>query len=117
MAHTLTPWRIVGRDGEAWTITDEQSRHAAFPVIFGEYGNRICNVDSHEDEDCDANAEFIVRAVNSHEEVVEALKSLVHYFEPLEVGVALFNNLPCLRERVDKAQAILAKAEGKEAKP
>jgi len=65
MDHTLEPWRIGGRDGRAWTITDERSTHAAFPVIFGKYGNRIANIDSHEAESGDANARRIVACVNA----------------------------------------------------
>jgi hypothetical protein len=59
------PWRIGGHDGRAWTITDERSTHCAFPVIFGWGGNRICNVDSRESEDCEANARRIVACVNA----------------------------------------------------
>lgn len=70
--HTPTPWHGGAWDGRAWTVTDERSTHAAFPVIFGCFGNRVANIDSHEDEDCDANAAFIVLACNAFDALVAA---------------------------------------------
>ena len=82
--HSPTPFRIGGRDGSAWTITDERSTHAAFPAIFGANGNRICNVDSHEEEDCDANARYIVQACNNFEALLGALQDMVEWCEEIQ---------------------------------
>ena len=75
--HTPTPYRIGGRDGRAWTITTPESSHCAFPVIFGANGSRICNIDSREGEDCDANAAYIVQCVNSHDALLSSVTGLL----------------------------------------
>ena len=69
--HTPGPWRIGGWDGYDYNLPPDpdlndpdvyRRTHAAYPAIFGANGNRICNVDSHKDEDRNANAQLIAAA-------------------------------------------------------
>lgn len=84
--HTPTPWRIAGkgtiRAGDGWIGTLN-------------WRNR------------DANAEFLVRAVNSHEDLVEALKGcrgLVRALTGADDDIA--------NAAIREADAAIAKAEG-----
>lgn len=66
MTHTPTPWKVLGYTpyGEDYRITDD-------------IGNDIAIVPHWDDEakiEARANAAFIVKAVNCHEELLEALK-------------------------------------------
>lgn len=87
MTHTPTPWKncenaIYGADRTP--ICDTM---------------RVLNVDNN-DSPYEANAEFIVRAVNSHEELVEALKIvLANASMPTDIR--------------ENTKQVLAKAEGK----
>jgi len=65
-AHTPTPWRIAGK-GTIRTDTGWVPGDGWIGTI--NWRNR------------DANAEFIVRAANSHEELVAALKPLAAFYE------------------------------------
>lgn len=71
--HTPTPWFISAKEQDGYCINslaDEFNPLVAetvdFVPCFGDDGK--------------ANADFIVRAVNSHEALVEACKHAFHYF-------------------------------------
>ncbi len=68
--HTPTPWNI------------SQEHYHHFNTIKDKKGNHIanCSGSGHSLEEAQANAFFIVKAVNSHEKLVEALSSI------LEIG-------------------------------
>lgn len=75
-AHTPTPWLAVKapasehKEGIHWYI-EEGSQHATVATIY-----MLCTK-----EWTDANAAFIVRAVNAHEELLEALYQALPYVE------------------------------------
>lgn len=69
MTHTPTPWRIAARrtkDGGSWNILGPAGAAIIARVLPGP---------------AEADAEFIVRAVNSHDELLEALKDLDKVFD------------------------------------
>ncbi len=71
MKHTPTPWEIAPApdDAESLDIVSEYKVEG-----FGPSANWIAGCDLQGDpEENRANAEFIVRACNSHEELLEAL--------------------------------------------
>ena len=100
--HTTTPW--VYHSGMVWKDG---------PDVFPQ-GDRdgvpIARMDRETDEtvptERDANAEFIVRAVNVHEELVEACRLLIAWDES-------HDNASLISTATSKARAAIAKAEGK----
>ena len=77
--HTLTPWRIA-----YYSPTKEMGDQSAF-IIMPEFGTMndgkaIC---SGHGPDYKANAAFIVRACNSHAQLVAALEYIVKFSGPL----------------------------------
>jgi hypothetical protein len=63
MTHTQTPWRVA----KGYRITGGPQGHT--------YVASLDNVKHFSPEELDANAAFIVRAVNSHDEMLAALKA------------------------------------------
>ena len=68
--HTPTPWRVVEADGKRNVI----------------WNSKVSEAISDDKEMTEANAEFIVRAVNSHEALVEALRGMVKYVDSLPLS-------------------------------
>lgn len=70
--HTPTPWHLtfVGHELEdqRWQIHDNR---IAIADVTGKFGNREVN------EEQEANAEFIIRAVNAHDALILALQRIV----------------------------------------
>jgi hypothetical protein len=64
MTHTPTPWRVT----KAYRITGGPQGHT--------YVASLDNVKHLSPEELEANAAFIVRAVNSHDEMLAALKGV-----------------------------------------
>ena len=92
MTHTPTPWKQGFKDNQC---------------IYADYKN-VANVQCREKE-WQANAEFIVRAVNAHEELVEACKGAIEQMEGfLSDGVSLG-----MAVKIQQIKQALAKAERK----
>lgn len=89
MKHTQLPWHVGGADAETGQINIIGDPHHGFYVC-----GVIAGVESQE-----ANAEFIVRACNGHDDLLEALRT-----------IAKFGT--CAASR-DTARAAIAKAEGR----
>ena len=89
--HTATPWTIVKTDYK----TDS--------VIFGADDLDVCETNGKDNTQKEANATFIVNAVNSHDELISLVKLLDQHegSEGWSKG---------MRERIDN---VIAKAEGK----
>jgi hypothetical protein len=69
MTHTPTPWvALPTAFNEGFTISAQPS-----PVLRG-FTKQIAFVGDKADEETKANAAFIVKAVNAHDELVAALK-------------------------------------------
>ncbi len=94
--HTPKPWKAnEGKGYFGLNITDNKN-------------NTICDLfDSSETKEvCLANAAFIVKACNSHEELLDSLKKLVLFVEGLQAGD--YKNYA----RVEGARQAISKAEG-----
>ncbi len=94
-SHTPTPWKVAMPLGEG----DIQ----ILSVKVNAYGNFInavvpFRVFSNEDV---ANAEFIVRAVNSHEELLSAMKLATHHLYATDENAKAIN---ILLEAIAKAE-------------
>lgn len=74
LKHTPTPWTYVGNGPEQWVVYTNQTR--------------IANVLTPE-----ADAEFIVRAVNSHEALITAVQAAIIHISNDKVKEALQNIL------------------------
>jgi len=74
--HTPTPWEVDNNNGAHGTCTIRHFRTSADGSFKAPFGEAIADLMGSSPER-EANADFIVRAVNSHEAMVEALKTLV----------------------------------------
>jgi hypothetical protein len=92
--HTPLPWRFG----------DNVGKRPTWEYVEGQDGQAICLIG--QTSDGEANAAFIVRACNAHEDLVAALSELVELLE---------DNQPdwYLKKHFNHARAALAKAEGK----
>ncbi len=102
--HTPTPWQLaVGRYILAKVGPPRHERGTVEIAV-------LAKGDDWEEEQ-EANAALIVRAVNSHHEMLEALKTIAAY--PV---ASLYPDGPCIhRDDMKEIKAIIAKAE--EAQP
>lgn len=110
MSHTPTPWHKSGRmifaPGEKGGNICELSELRASEFV----KHRPIAVGSDDRNEAHANGEFIVRAANSHEELLEACKELVW---AMEIDGTTF--LSELEQRIiERGRSALAKAEGRE---
>lgn len=94
-AHTPTPWKVSENENTPLTLNEYHRIHAGIDdICFVEKTDRDLSSEKYIEVD-QANAAYIVRAVNAHEELLAALKNLVernlikdingdHYEEVLE---------------------------------
>lgn len=105
--HTKTPWVTEQIDADSVYIMpspdNEQRRRPITEIVTGWYGD---SGDYIKDAENAANAAFIVRAVNSHAELLEALEAAQIALAGFEDG----NNCAWLAR--NKAIAAIAKAKG-----
>lgn len=98
--HTPTPWRAAGQQ----IIAEENGYRVA---VVSSPDPRARGKERMEDlEYCRGNTAFIVRACNSHEQLVTALQALL----PDAVGNHIGG--PDTQARIDAARAAIAKATG-----
>lgn len=71
--HTPAPWRV-----EKFYMKD--------PIVITSHNGDICLSSQSDDMDDVANAEHIVRCVNSHDALVEALKDAMEQLEFMDGG-------------------------------
>ena len=91
--HTPTPWRVVRRAGE----TRRASVSATF--INGPSGS-IAKL--YNNSNCEADAEFIARAVNAHDALVDELRSVLSW--------ARTENAPLRAQEIASIERVLAQA-------
>ena len=89
MEHTPGEWRAIDYRGGGWIVEAVQSDHQIVVAMINAHNN------------AEANAKRIAKAVNCHDDLVEALKSL------LSMGT-IVNSY-----EKDKALEAIAKAEGR----
>ena len=101
MNHTPTPWELSEKENfmGSWEILDGDNSDNTIAMTSYRLGTT-------DEEKQKANAEFIVRACNSHDELVKALKEIASY------SPHCCEDCPCdyLRQVAEEA---IAKAEGK----
>jgi hypothetical protein len=102
--HTPTPWFIARTSvgGAKVTIKPESQRNVS--------GTPICTVNRNRAE-VDANAAFIVLAVNHHEELVAALQNMIGMWEFIDPAVGQHFSPKCA-VTVKHAKDLLAKLGG-----
>lgn len=112
-AHTPTPWHVsqtgtsvyfVDERLERGEIEDEQA-HPAHDTTICE-----CDMDTHPGIDPEANAAFIVRAVNSFDDLLAACEALLKFNEELCQDINVSIHYPS----AEKARKALAKARGEQ---
>lgn len=89
-SHNVTPYKLgdkidtrelqehLGTEGQ-WTAIDCHG-HSAFALVV----TKMADDWPPDDEKCQATAEFIVRACNSHDALVTALQVMVHKFSGMK---------------------------------
>ena len=100
MEHTPTPWRMMKGKQPVYKRTIEGIATIGAPYKF--HANEMSISEAQ------ANAEFIVRAVNSHDELVEALKTMYGYFNDIVIHDDQKTSdfiLECAREALAKAES------------
>jgi hypothetical protein len=96
--HTPLPWCVFDEDGYYPGIESDGGKGQSI-VLYGE-SFEDCGVRGETHDQALVNAEFIVRACNSHYELLEALRGVVRVADRSTV-------------EFDAARAAIAKAEGK----
>lgn len=106
-AHTPTPWVRDPRSGRTTMVYSDDATGSAIADCAPSMVHRS-------QAECEANAAFIVRACNAHDELVEALSALLslhgtpHQDEWLNPQAFKF-----AQDVTDKARAALSKATGR----
>jgi hypothetical protein len=103
MNHTPTPWTAKGYDVRA----GQAGRMIAYTGPHHTPDDQYPKGCKLEDE---ANAAFIVKAVNCHDELVEALENCLSAFETHYVAGEKLSDI--YSARIERARAAIAKAKG-----
>ena len=98
--HTPLPWHFQ----DEYIRADSENMDDSGNVVADVY----CKPSTTHAEIMEANAAFIVRACNSHDELVAALESMM----PERIGYGQSMSIDMYLNAVDKARAALAKAKG-----
>jgi hypothetical protein len=105
--HTPTPWFFL-KNGPDYAISATKSRIARFSDIFATQPHSEAQY-----EEAEANAEFIVRACNAHDDLVAALelsKSFIRYNTTPENCVSIGDNIFSGTDIYNSIQSALVKA-------
>lgn len=102
--HTPTPWSIHPEDG-SYIVKLPYSRVGGIGIASTEMGNEW-----NEWDQCEANAEFIVRAVNSHDALIAAGQALYDAIGNVERGEHPLMNAAVLKAGHAWTAAILAES-------
>lgn len=85
--HTAIPWEPTGNGEPVKNIKDP----IFYKLGIKHGGIRVAEAHGIGEEEAKANAAFIVKAVNSHDELVEALKSVLDTIESYNQVKNVFN--------------------------
>lgn len=103
--HSPTPWTMFRERGGFTRIYGGQGPPLVVATLIGGLdGDAACGPTT------DANAEFICRAVNAHDDLIAALKALADFCEAYDQGYRGDEGFP---DAVRAARAVQAKAEGR----
>jgi hypothetical protein len=97
-----------------WTLSDNPHQKECLDILGSGYVVASAWAGGDMDNDYEANAEYIVRAVNSHEDLLEALKELEGEFNQVFTALQEEEKLtfgPLSAGVVGRAVAAIAKAE------
>lgn len=109
--HTPTPWYKVQEFANRWAI--EYRKDGFVPLSLAKITITCCEVSGGKDEENSANAAFIVRACNSHDDLVAALEKCVEALKDASFKVT-GDICPMFDEPRKDAEAVLAKAKAGE---
>ena len=96
--HTPTPWTLTGIKKQQIRCADKKARQSIIANMVAEWNYSSKTTYSLTDE---ANAQFIVKAVNSHDELIEALKEALGWFEHNKLGHRI---QPLIKQALAKAE-------------
>ena len=113
MSHTKTPWTLCNAHLQNTETGDDIPMITAWDEI-AEESVTVCLVSNDAGEQRYDNARLIVRAVNSHEAMKEALEKLIAYWEKTGPQHCQYDKL---QDFVDMGKRALLLAEGKEPQP
>jgi len=106
-AHTPGPWRIkYGSPTVVVPGNDTHHRRAAIAQCALSHGIGEAGIQDA------ANAEFIVRACNAHDDLLGALDDLLGQVMQAKEGFGIYANSESMDESVNAARAAIAKAKG-----
>lgn len=104
MSHTKIPWRVSKRDGVANIRSTDKDGHGIIAKVY------VRKTKTNSVEEYQANADFIVKAVNLHEELVAALKGWAGAAKlKMIVPIGAID----IETPLKLTEAVLVKAEGK----
>lgn len=111
--HTPGPWKVKHEQGDMPYVVSEQGKKWGNPVVCQFYED-VTPEDSvtfgpwlKANENAQANAEFVVRACNSHDALLEALDSLLSFAEFGDItgkGRTIWEVKQAARAAVNKAK-------------
>lgn len=116
MKHTPTPWKCRDANGRFlagqsdWSASnDEIPSHTSVPVLAGDTTVALVVVEGWSEKKLEANADFIVRACNAHEDLIGMVKLLRDRLNKIPPANMLSNEK--LQGMLDE---LFAKAEGRQ---
>lgn len=108
--HTPGPWRVAAPPDKVCTDYGDDSDFTknglAKTVVVCEHRSWMAEGEEF------ANAAFIVKAVNCHNELLEALREMVEAYDGFPTDMSR-DERECCRIAFGKAEAAIAKAEGR----
>ncbi len=107
-AHTAGPYKI--RRGEIWAVGDPSDKEEVIGTVFRAEGWTEGEPIRTEDQ---ANAAFIVRAMNSHDDLLAALRESASQHETSAQQFAYYAKLHRDKSPPDKGKAITNEAQEK----
>lgn len=105
VAHSPLPWRKAFSENQQWLVVNG----------LGDDGDVIARIPRFKDFIDQADAEFIVRACNAHDELIAALRAIKRRIHFIGMPQEPFrdDDAPDWRKEIALLEAAIAKADGK----
>jgi hypothetical protein len=115
MTRTQGPWKVIGKNDTQ--VCSSAIQGASGYVVARTYHSPSAKI-PYKDlwAECEANAAFIVRTVNAHDELVSALEQAKNIFDNILTDAQLDRRMECgiiVRDFYRTVESALAKAEGR----